>query len=112
MLSHYTDFHSDGRRYDNCPKTPNPDQINNDGDTLGDECDNCDFVDNQFQDDKDDNGIGNACDPDYIPEVRTAYAPEVFDNSIDRGNAAMETEDENNLSAFLWSKLMEMFYNN
>ena len=47
---------------DNCPETPNADQVDSDGDEVGDVCDNCPDVDNFFQDDSDDDELGNACD--------------------------------------------------
>jgi syndecan 4 len=47
---------------DNCPTTPNPDQANSDGDSLGDACDNCPNVTNQDQADSDGDGVGDACE--------------------------------------------------
>ncbi len=48
---------------DNCPLTPNPDQIDADGDGDGDACDNCPTVANPDQADADLDDIGDACDP-------------------------------------------------
>jgi hypothetical protein len=50
--------------FDNCPSTPNPDQLNSDGDALGDLCDNCPLVTNPSQTDLDGDGLGDPCDPD------------------------------------------------
>jgi len=81
------DSDGDGIRdpYDNCPYTPNfdqidsdwdgvgdacdscpywwsPDQSDSDGDGIGDACDNCRYTPNAQQDDRDGDGIGDACD--------------------------------------------------
>ncbi len=70
---------SDGDGYydssDNCPLVANQDQLNTDGDDLGNACDpdddndtvldasdNCPLVANPNQEDADEDGIGDACD--------------------------------------------------
>ncbi|MFQ5587938.1 MAG: FG-GAP-like repeat-containing protein [Nitrospiria bacterium] len=73
-----TDGDSVPDQTDNCPNVPNPDQVDangnqigdtcelsildSDGDELNDDIDNCPFVPNFGQEDDDRDGIGNACD--------------------------------------------------
>jgi hypothetical protein len=47
---------------DNCPLTPNNDQLDSDRDEVGDVCDNCVDAYNPDQMDTDGNGIGDECD--------------------------------------------------
>lgn len=58
---------------DNCPRVPNPDQVDSYGNGWGDECgcggidDNCPFTSNPDQSDCDGDGIGDACAP-YVDD--------------------------------------------
>tara|TARA_R110002072_G_scaffold9584_1_gene46361 strand:- start:17450 stop:30334 length:12885 start_codon:yes stop_codon:yes gene_type:complete len=89
------DFDNDGVRnkVDNCPLTPNPDQLDSDNDGAGDACDipdapdapdvidndfdkdgirndvdNCPVTSNSDQLDSDNDGIGDACDTPLVPD--------------------------------------------
>ena len=58
------DWDGDGipNNQDNCPCTPNQDQLDSDGDGVGDACDNCPNIANPRQEDEDGDGVGNVCD--------------------------------------------------
>ncbi len=56
------DGYANGFLVDNCPTTPNSNQLDSDGDLVGDVCDLCPFVPDPFQPDYDDDGVGDWCD--------------------------------------------------
>ncbi len=51
---------------DNCPDTPNEEQLDADEDGLGDVCDNCPNDANADQADRNLDGSGDACEPEWI----------------------------------------------
>ncbi|GMU24091.1 MAG: hypothetical protein AMXMBFR13_41680 [Phycisphaerae bacterium] len=59
-----------GDACDNCPEEPNPSQAQSDEDPLGDDCDNCPVHDNPGQEDLDGDTIGDACDDDMDDDGR------------------------------------------
>lgn len=62
--SYSTDADKDGINddIDNCPKTPNTDQLDSDGDGFGDACDLCPGKNTIANADKDRDGVGDECD--------------------------------------------------
>jgi hypothetical protein len=64
ILNRSADLDGDGvpDAQDNCPRVPNPDQVDADRDGVGDACDNCPPLPNPDQADADHNGTGDVCD--------------------------------------------------
>ena len=72
---------------DNCPDTPNNDQLNSDTDSHGDACDNCPDDDNETQADSDQDTVGDACDncPDDANTDQTDSDGDGFGDACDAG---------------------------
>ena len=79
------DIDEDGDGYvcnDNCPQAPNFDQVDSDGDGLGNACDNCPDDGNPGQGDSDLDGFGDVCDncpSDVNPDQADADGDDVGD---------------------------------
>jgi len=74
---------------DNCPSTPNADQIDSDDDGLGDMCDNCVYIANADQVDSDGDAEGDVCDHDRDGD--TIY--NTVDNCPDTANPDQADRD-------------------
>jgi hypothetical protein len=100
---------------DNCPKDPNPDQLDTDSDGLGNVCDsdddsdgiadsndNCPLVANADQTDTDGDGVGDACtnddDGDGVTDgsdnCRLAVNPTQTDTDSDGQGDVCDTDDD------------------
>ena len=80
------DTDCDGVRneYDNCPNY-NPDQADNDGDSIPDACDNCPNTYNPDQLDTDGDGVGDLCD--NCPNTKNPLVDYELDNEFILGNS-------------------------
>ena len=80
------DMDCDGVRneYDNCPNY-NPDQADNDGDSIPDACDNCPNTYNPDQLDTDGDGVGDLCD--NCPNTKNPLVDYELDNEFILGNS-------------------------
>lgn len=99
------DFDNDGFEddFDNCPFTPNRDQVDGDGDQVGDGCDNAPNAPNLDQLDIDSDGLGDVIDDDIDGDAvmntndncRRVYNPtqRKTDSAATLGDACNDDDD-------------------
>ena len=73
------------RTGDNCDGVFNADQVDGDGDAVGDLCDNCVTVFNEDQDDLDGDGVGDLCDP-----CPSEFGTECHGSGLDEGESGVD----------------------
>jgi hypothetical protein len=108
--------HAIGAPADNCPIIANPDQVDTDGDAVGDACeidddadgvdddlDNCPRAANPNQNDVDGDGAGDVCDPDIDGDgidndedrCRFLHSTDNTDSDADGDGDACDGDDDN-----------------